>query len=523
MNRNRFKNRLLSSGNFLLWSIVFGVSYTQFPLYHSNQNQYFLHGLANGGMGLLSEDWLANTVDPSPVFSFLVFITYRYLHPYLFHFYHLILAGVYMFSMINLVCNVCNIKEKRAKYVVYLLGFVAIHSKAFDYVSAMITGTRLGWELQSGVAAQHILGTEFEPSAFGIFLILSVATFLRGRPFWAVSILALTVTFHSTYLFSAAILTLSYMIITFDQEKTLKKPLSIGLLSLILVTPVLTYTYLNFAPSASDVAIRSREILVNHLSYHTLPKTWFGPTSVAKIALVVATLYVIRKTQVFRLMLIPFMAAVVFGIAQVISGSDLLALIFPWRLSVFLVPMSTSIILAHLISVIFTRFRDFSLRIEKPLTLISFVVILALFIGGVAVMSVRTTRHRNYDSAPMMNYVKEHASAGEQYLIPVRFITFGNDLEGFRLYTGAPILVDFKSIPYKDSDVMEWYERLYEGYTFYESGDCQLLNTLAIEYGITHVVLETLKERTECDLLFELYRDNLYGVYRLDFREGLPS
>ena len=57
---------------FLFWSFVFGVSYTQAPLYYSNQNQYFLHGLAAAGLGDLHQDWLANTKDPTPVFSWIV-------------------------------------------------------------------------------------------------------------------------------------------------------------------------------------------------------------------------------------------------------------------------------------------------------------------------------------------------------------------------------------------------------------------------------------------------------------------
>ena len=55
---------------------------------------------------------------------------------------------------------------------------------------------------------------------------------------------------------------------------------------------------------------------------------------------------------------------------------------------------------------------------------------------------------------PMMDYVAAHKSPGDIYLTP------SNQLENFRLVTGAPILADFDSIPYRDEDVMEWYQRL---------------------------------------------------------------
>ena len=53
----------------VIWVFVFTIAYAQSPLYTSNQNQYFLQGMANAGFGHLSEDWLANTLDPTPVFS----------------------------------------------------------------------------------------------------------------------------------------------------------------------------------------------------------------------------------------------------------------------------------------------------------------------------------------------------------------------------------------------------------------------------------------------------------------------
>src|SRR5437016_5973332 len=80
---------------FLFCTLVFGVAYTQAPLYYSNQNQYFLHGLAWGGFGHLDEDWLAATADPTPLFSGLVAVTYRYLHLAFFHLYFLLALGLY--------------------------------------------------------------------------------------------------------------------------------------------------------------------------------------------------------------------------------------------------------------------------------------------------------------------------------------------------------------------------------------------------------------------------------------------
>src|SRR5436309_13096901 len=88
---------------FLLGTILFALVYCQAPLYYSNQNQYFLHGLAQAGEGLLDEDWLANTRDPTPVFSGLVELTARRLHPWAFHVYYALLQGAYAAAMLGLL------------------------------------------------------------------------------------------------------------------------------------------------------------------------------------------------------------------------------------------------------------------------------------------------------------------------------------------------------------------------------------------------------------------------------------
>src|SRR5687768_9821355 len=86
----------------LLAAVAFAVAHTQAPLYYSNQYQYFLHGLAEGGLGLLHGDWLANTRDPTPVFSALVAFTYRFLHVSLFYAYYFLLLVVYFLSLVAL-------------------------------------------------------------------------------------------------------------------------------------------------------------------------------------------------------------------------------------------------------------------------------------------------------------------------------------------------------------------------------------------------------------------------------------
>ena len=74
----------------LLTAAAFAATYGQPPLYYSNQNQYFVHGLACADYGLMREDWLANTLDPTPFLHWLVLGSYRIMPVWIFHVYQAI-------------------------------------------------------------------------------------------------------------------------------------------------------------------------------------------------------------------------------------------------------------------------------------------------------------------------------------------------------------------------------------------------------------------------------------------------
>ncbi len=85
------------------------------------------------------------------------------------------------------------------------------------------------------------------------------------------------------------------------------------------------------------------------------------------------------------------------------------------------------------------------------------------------------------------------------------------------LVTGAPILVDFKSAPNRDADVMKRYERLQWVSWFYQ-GDpnpFRLLGQISAQYGVTHVVTERNYRPTQYDSLQVVYKDAYYCIYAL--------
>jgi hypothetical protein len=144
------------------------------------------------------------------------------------------------------------------------------------------------------------------------------------------------------------------------------------------------------------------------------------------------------------------------------------------------------------------------------------------------------------DELPMLNYVRGHRQSGDLYLIPVRVPTprpgqgvfstnftpaprrdkdqhlVAVDLQRFRLYTGVPLYVDFKSVPYRDVEVLEWQRRLELCESWYAAGAVDRADLLARlrREGITHIIATVQQEMvgTELD---QVYRDESYIVYRV--------
>jgi hypothetical protein len=93
---------------------------------------------------------------------------------------------------------------------------------------------------------------------------------------------------------------------------------------------------------------------------------------------------------------------------------------------------------------------------------------------------------RNRYLEPVIAYAKAHGSADDTYLIPLNF-------EDFRLAAGVPVFVDWKSHPYRDSELLEWYERVRLARAFYEANDAAgaraALDEIDKRAHITHVVV----------------------------------
>jgi uncharacterized protein DUF6798 len=516
----------------IVLAIAFAVAHTQSPLYYSNQNQYLLHGFAAGGHGHLDQDWLANTRDTTPVFSALVAAGYRHLGPWTIQAAFFLLLVGYFLSARWLVAALPGMPDTRAFRLAFAALFTAAHAAILRVASVEFTGVDYPWYLQCGVANQYILGPGLQPSAFGVLLVTALAAFANGRTLLAGALAGLACAFHATYTLPVALLTAGFAIAMVRQsaahgQGAFKMVLAVS----ALVVPAAAYAVFTFASPNPHTFAEAQRILADvRIPHHTNINRWFAAPDAAQLAWLAVGLVLLRRTPLFLVTVIAAASGLVLSLVQYATGDRMLALLFPWRISAVLVPVATMVILANLTA---------RLPSSRAVELAAGVVVLLLAAAGAWIVAAGIGYGTNEDERELLDHVRANAGPNDVYLLPIEFpelqsgrgtasTTFtppprpkpGSslipvDLQQFRLFTGVPIYVDFKSVPYFDAEVLEWHRRMTQCEKWYdgdwsEPGRAQELR----DVGITHVVAR-VERPIKAAAFREVHRDGTYTVYEV--------
>ena len=500
------RTSLKSFFTFIALCILSVLIYTQSPLYTSNQNLYFLHGMAQANMGSLSNDWLANTKDPTPLFTQivrLVFITFH--NPFCFYIIHTLLMGLYFWCLFGIVIYLFDIKGNKSTGILVITLILIVHSGAIRYLLGNIFGDMWRYLFDGGIAGQRLLGTIFQPSSFGVLLLVAIYLYIKDKPIWASTIAAMAACIHPTYLFSTALLITGFMLQNWIENKSLKKSMYVGAIALCIVIPILIYVFTNFG--STEGAEEARYILINiRIPHHTLMKYWLDFTAIIKIFLIIISLLLIRKSnRVFTPLFILFCGSMILSIYQVLTGDPVLALIFPWRPSALLVPISSSILLTK-----FAKWFASKISIkrkEKYLKTICYVVLITLCVIGIYYMKSTYDLKKTARENDMLEWVKNESQEGDRFLIPI-------NLETFRTTTLRPVYIDYLAHPYSNEEVIEWYHRLLATNRFYDTGNCEDLYHLKHDDNLNHIIMERGSIQPVCQDLKIVYQDSYYTIYK---------
>jgi hypothetical protein len=511
-----------------LLAFAFAVAHTQSPLYYSNQNQYLLHGAALADHGHLAHDWLANTRDPTPLFSALVAAAFS-VHPWLLQVAYFLLLMGYFLAARWLVAAMPGFPDSRAARISFAALFTVAHAAIFRYASVQVTGVDYPWYSQAGVAAQYMLGTGLQPSAFGALLLVAVAAFAHGRPVLACAMAGLACGFHSTYLLPAALVVFGILVELIRDSQT-RTAIRAAVAALATVAPVVAYTVSQFNPfdPHSDNALH---ILADiRIPHHCVIRRWFDVVAGLQLIWIALGLVVLRKTPVGRVLLVAGVCGVALTLLQYATDSDRLALAFPWRISVLLVPVATAALIAKLLA-----WKLPGKWAERG----AFAILAALAAGGIAVTACGLG-YRTVDEHGLYDHIRATATPDDVYLLPVQLPNVGTgrgavsntfappprakegtnqipvDLQRFRLETGACIYVDFKSVPYEALEVEEWHRRMQFATDFNAKSvrDYAAYRDALKREGITHVVVPASRPFV-AEWVEEVYSDDAYIVYRV--------
>jgi hypothetical protein len=494
------------------WAAVgalFALAYSQSPLYTSNQNQYFLHGLASAGYGHLSQDWLANTLDPTPVFSWLVQATYASVGAWFFYIEYGLLLGVTFWGLYAIGGSLLPGKTTRSQQLVLLLFVTGLFSEALRFPLSHMSWADGGYLLEGGVAGQRLLGPVFEPSVFGGLLVVSVALFIRGHPHAAALLAAAAATVHPTYLLTSGALVAAYIGVLGLGDRRWRAAITTGGLALLGVVPILVHTLTVFGWGSSQVSADASRVLVEfRIPHHTLVSQWLGPSVAIKMLLILGALLVVRRRRLFPILLAPALIGLALTAVQLATGNNRLALLFPWRVSALLVPVSTTLLATRLMGWCFGQPDKRQQHLPPWAGRAAWAIMAVLAVAGFASF-IQHLQARNHEPQQrLFNEVRRMAAPGQVFLIPPK-------LQAFRLDTGEPAFVDFKAIPYAPAEVLAWYDRIQLAQFFYRDNpadiDCHLLYRAAAA-GVTHVVLEPAQQGADCEMLHKLWGDDQFQI-----------
>jgi hypothetical protein len=497
------------------FSLGLAISYKQTPLYSSNQNSYFVHGLVNSGLSSLQRDWFSQTIDPFPAFSSLLSIIIQTIGEKGFFFAYIILLSIFSYCVLDIVSKNCGIQEKQNLFLYSALLFLMYSGILSDFLLTTLPKGASVFSpnglLVSGVAGQYVLGPYFQPSTFGIFLLLSICLFLCNKFYWAVVCIAVAVNFHPGYILSAAILTLSYMSTIYITSKNFSKGLELGIVTFLAVLPCIIYAVTNFSSTTTDIFKSAQNILANYrIPHHAIIRNWLDTNSVFQLLIIVVSIFLVKNSKLFYILLISFFCSVFLTVFQALSQNLSLALLFPWRISVILVPLGSAIILAKIVTLLSFNINKQILKHRSFFKAI--VIIITLLFGYYGIKNtIETFRAPRIGLSPSVQFAKNSFQFNHLYLIPPENMFF-------RLAAEVPVFVDFKSHPYKDSEIIEWHKRIEIANQLYASegtNTCEQLIKTVDEYTITHIVWPANSEVENCEPILEIFNDDEFRIYKV--------
>lgn len=418
------------------------LAHRQAAPFESNQNQYFAHALDDPR---LAGDWLVGTPDPYPAFTRLASTLLRTWGTHGTVAVSAAATAIGLIALWRIARTLVDAASANAA--------VAICAVMFWQPSTQLPG--VGWlhgtSAFTGLAAQETLSKVgyLQPSTAGVLVLAAVSLVVTPSPAARhVASAAILVTaaciIHPTYLSVVAVLAAGALLANPNLLRPrVIAPAVAGMLGLTAASIGANPPLLAMRASGADAAAAQTRFAFERIPHHTLVTQWPGG-DVWLVAAVIAAALLLHgyagRTRLGRWLVASLVIGLVGAIIVAQTRSAPLALLFPWRASVVLVPIAWTVLAAFAGQVLSRR----------P----SAVVTLGLMLTSVAAVGAAFTVR---DTPPSVAEASARAVIAAQPQ-GVGVVPLG--AWSVRLNARVPIYVDYKSPPYAGESLVEWWARV---------------------------------------------------------------
>lgn len=449
---------------FLLFilSVIFASTIQQFPFFQGN-SLHLLHSIKNFDFNKLENDWIANQTNHLPIFTFINYLWIKFFSIKFLYLVHYIL----LFSCPFFLFLICGHFYSNLNNLVAALFWFSAFTLIYHESS-----------LFGGVAGQDLINEGYQPASFGVLFYIGIYFYLIKKNFLSIFFICLSASIHPTYVLHSGFL-ITGILIYYFLTKEYKLLTKIFILYSILIIPITIYILQNFILIASDTVLEGQKIMLSRIPHHADIDNWFSYKDVISIILYLISLLIVKKKlRIFIPILIFGSLSIILSVLQFFIDNNSLALAFPWRASVFLIPISTMIIFSFFIN-----------KYVKQNVNFKIIGILLLLISNLFFFTknhfIENANKSFYKKLEVTNNIKNHYKNIERLLVPL-------DLTYIRMNTGLPIFVDWKHPPFKYSELINWETRIKLADKFYKSKNLKeqidSFNKINDTEAITHIL-----------------------------------
>ena len=462
---------------YLILSILFAITIQQFPFFKGN-SLHLLHAIKDFDTNKLHNDWIANQTNHLPIFTYLNNIILQVFPINILHVVHSSLLVICPF-FIFLICKneFQNLNRTSLAFIWFSIFILIYHEHSFF----------------GGLAGQDIINEGYQPASFGVLFYCGIYLYLIRKYFYAVFLICLSASFHPSYVIHSGFLLFGFFIYFFSvrEYKLLLKVLASYI---ILILPITIYIILNFLLIDKELSSTGKLILLERIPHHALIDNWFSYKDIISILIYTISLFIIRKNKKIFLPLLVFgFLSILFSTIQFLTQNQSLALAFPWRASVFLIPLSSMIIMSFCINKLLSK--KINLNIIGVLL---FLIMFSFFF--VKNHFIKNINQNFYTKLELSKEINKNYNNIQRILIPV-------DLSYIRMNTGLPIFIDWKHHAFKYDELIMWKKRINLANKFYESSDQvkqkNILNDINRIEKVSHILIKKNTLKKDCDNLID--------------------